>query len=358
MFVPGEKFFVRRVPLAPDGDAAAQVALALEGFSPFPAAQLYYGFRTDVARTEALVFAAYRKNFTPEEIAPWAGAAAVLPSFALWLATGSAPPAGVAVREGDGRLEVIAWDGRSELPAAVLVRTEDADGRDALIAEVRNKAGLGSDAPVKVFRPTVEITREKHELILRPGSAGMEARFDEASLGQADIRDKEVLRERRQTLRRDLILWRGFAAILWGLAACAVLELGLLGTRAWLAGKNTELNTLMPVVKRIEQAQSMAKRLEEIYTQRLLPFEMLAELNAKRPQSILYTSVTTKGLQLDIRGQATNPADTTSFEADVRRLAGIERVEVLEKNTRDGVTVVHYEITFKPDWQKATGGGA
>ena len=41
VLVPGGKFFIRRVPLVPEGDAAAQVGLALESLSPFPAAQLY-----------------------------------------------------------------------------------------------------------------------------------------------------------------------------------------------------------------------------------------------------------------------------------------------------------------------------
>ena len=85
---------------------------------------------------------------------------------------------------------------------------------------------------------------------------------------------------------------------------------------------------------------------------------MLAEIQQKRPTSLEYGSVTTKGLwQLDIRGQGANAADLTNFESDVRHLDVIERVEVLEKNSRDGVTIFRYEITFKPGWHKATGGG-
>jgi len=358
VFAPGEKFFVRRVPLISTGDAAEQVALAVEGFSPFPAGQLFYGFRTNSGRTEALVFAAYRKNFSAEEVAGWSGAAVVLPTFAVWLGARTVPAAGISVRDEGGRCEVIAWDGRSELPAAIVVRAVDGREREALLTEIRDKAGMDADSPVSSVRSALEITREKRELILRLSGGGMEAHFDEAALTQADIRDKAVLTERRQTLRRETMLWRGFAVILTGLAACLVLELGMLATRLWMAGKQNALNAQAPVVARIEQAQGMAKRLEEISTQRLLPFEMLAELNDKRPKTVEFTSVTTKGLwQLDIRGQAANPADTTIFESDVRRLAGIDRVEVLEKNTRDGVTVVHYEITFKPGWQQIKGGG-
>lgn len=359
MFAPGEKFFVRRVRLVPDGDPDAQIALALEGLSPFPAAQLYYGFRMNAAQDEALVFAAYRKNFTPEEIVTWVGAAAVLPDFAIWLGAGTAPAAGLSVREDGERIEVIAWDGSSVLPAVVLVRPKGAGERDALVADAGGKAGLTADAPVKTFRPAIEITREKRDLILRLSAGGIEAHFDELTLGRADIRDKAVLSERRLIQKRDKLLWRGFAVILGGLAACVLLELGELATRLWLGGQQSQINAQAPIVKKIEEAQSMSKRLEEISTQRLLPFEMLAELQQKRPASLEYGSITTKGLwQLDVRGQGANAADLTNFEADVRHLDGVEKVEVLEKNTREGVTVFRYEITFKPGWHKVAGGGS
>ena len=357
VFAPGEKFFVRRVPLAPDGDAPAQVELALEGFSPFPASQLYYGFRANSTRTEALVFAAFRKNFSPEETATWADATAVLPTFSVWLGANAIPPAGISLRENGDELEAISWDGRSELPAGVLARTQEAIGRDELVAEARQKAELRADAAVKTFRPAVEIARENRELILRLGSGGIEARFDEVGLGHADIRDKELLKERRLTLRRDTLLWRGFAAVMIGLAVCVVLELVLFAGHFWLTGRQAELAAQAPLVKKIEQTQSVAKRLDEISTQRLLPFEMINVLNDKRPAGMEFNSVTTKGLwQLDIRGQANSADDTSTFEADARKIPGIEKLEVTEKNSRDRMTVFHYEITFKPGWFQAGGG--
>lgn len=357
VFAPGEKFFVRRVPLAPDSEVSAQVELALEGFSPFPAGQLYYGYRTNVARSEAVVFAAHRKNFSAEETASWVDATAVLPTFSVWLGANNVPPASVALREDGKELEAVAWDGKSELPAAVLVRPQEAVGRDTLIATARRKAELGSDIAVKIFRPAVEVTREKKEWILRLNSGSVEARFDEAELGYADIRDKELLKARRLTSRRDTLLWRGFAAVVIGLVACVVLELGVLGVRFWLASRQAYLAAQAPMVKKIELAQSMTKRLEDISTQRLLPFEMINALNDKRPSGLEFNTVTTKGnWQLDIRGQANSADDTSTFENEIRRVKGVEKVEVLEKTTRDRLTLFHYEVTFKPGWYQAGGG--
>jgi hypothetical protein len=353
----GGKFFVRRVSLAPDGDGAAQVALALEGLAPFPASQLFFGFRTNAARTQALVFAAFRKNFSPEETAAWTDAAAVLPDFAVWLASGGVvPAASIWLREHDQQLELIAWDGTSELPAAVLVRPEGAVDRDELLAEARQKTGLADGVPVKIFKSAVVTAREKRELVVRLATGGGEARFSEVALSQADVRDKAVLLERQKTLRRDALLWRGFVGILGGLAACVVLELGVLGAHTWLGVQQGKLDALAPLVKKIDQAQGMAKRLEEISVQRLRPFEMLAEINEKRPKSVEYSSVNTKGLwQLDIQAQSSNAADPGLFEADIRRLTGVEKVELRDQRTREGTTTFALEVTFKPGWFK--GGG-
>jgi hypothetical protein len=136
-----------------------------------------------------------------------------------------------------------------------------------------------------------------------------------------------------------------------------VLELGLFAGRFWLSGRQAELEAQAPLVKKIEQTQSVAKRMDEISTQRLLPFEMINVLNNKRPAGMEFNSVTTKGTwQLDIRGQANSADDTSTFEADARKIPGIEKLEVMEKNSRDRMIVFLYEVTFKPGWLQAGGG--
>ncbi len=357
VLLPGEKFFVRRVPLDPAGDAATQIGLALEGLSPFPAGQLYHGFRTDSGRTSALVFAAYRRNFTPEENTAWSHADAVLPEFAVWLGAGSIPAAGLRVREHAGRVEVVAWDGRGELPAAIVVRPAAEADREAMVAEAVRKAGLPAGVPVKVFQSAVETIRVKRELVVRLAAGGTEARFDAIALGQADVRDKVLLADRRRTLRRDTLLWRGFAATLGGLAACVLLEAGLLATHGWLRLQQRVIDAQKPAVEKIELAQNLAKRLEQFSAQRLLPFEMLALLQEKRPKSIDYLRVSTNGLwRMDIEAQTNNAADLRDFESGVRGLTGIEHVEVRDPRTREGLTSFVLEVTFKPGALRPGGG--
>ena len=84
--LPDALFFTRSVPV-PAAAGAAEVAtlveLALEAASPFPVAQLYYGWRRAEGTDQALVFAAYRRRFTAEQIAEWDGADLVLPGLAV-----------------------------------------------------------------------------------------------------------------------------------------------------------------------------------------------------------------------------------------------------------------------------------
>src|SRR5580658_8573017 len=81
--LPDALFFVRAVPVpgaaaggpeTPPAEVAAQVELALEGVSPFPLTQLYYGYFWLPGSSHALAFAAYRRRFTVEQVAAWQGA--------------------------------------------------------------------------------------------------------------------------------------------------------------------------------------------------------------------------------------------------------------------------------------------
>src|SRR5687768_15593209 len=77
-------FFTRSVPVtagATASEAATQVELALEAVAPFPLAQLYYAWFWLPGSERALVFAAYRRRFTSDQIADWDGAELVLPAF-------------------------------------------------------------------------------------------------------------------------------------------------------------------------------------------------------------------------------------------------------------------------------------
>lgn len=356
ILAPGERFLVRRIAIDPSGDVAAQVELALESLSPFPFAQLYHGHVLDLEHRMALVFAAHRRNFTAEETAGWNDAVAVVPDFAAALRPAAKPAAGALLRQREGRAEVIMWDGTSAVPALVQVRAGESDAADALLAEARQRVGLGAAASTRRSSAAATLARAKGIVTIRLDDGAAESAFDLAALRAADVRDREVVAARDKRVRQDRVTWGVFAGVLAALAACVALEGLLVGLNRRLGSERADQAAQVPAIERIQAAHSLAGRLEQVSTERLMPFEMLATLNEKRPRTVEFTRVTTEGTwQLQIDAQTANVLDLNDYEAELRRLAPLERVTVRDQRTRDGLTTFRLEVSFKPGW--ARGGG-
>jgi hypothetical protein len=105
VLLPDALFFTRTVPVPAAAGAAevgALVELALEAASPFPLAQLFYGWLRPEGTAHALVFAAYRRRFTAEQLADWEGAELVLPSLAVVGGAAVEPATSVIVTSAEG----------------------------------------------------------------------------------------------------------------------------------------------------------------------------------------------------------------------------------------------------------------
>ena len=127
LLVAGARFFIRRIPLAPNAPAAPQIELALETLSPFPLEQLFHGSVTDKAGQHALIYAAYRRNFSAAEQETWDQARVVISEFLLWAFTRRPNQAGAQLRHTATGIEIVAWDDASELPVLVLSREANDD---------------------------------------------------------------------------------------------------------------------------------------------------------------------------------------------------------------------------------------
>src|SRR5262245_33866005 len=109
--LPDALFFTRAVPItagATAAEAAAQIELALEAVSPFPLAQLYYGWFWQPGLEHAFVYAAYRRRFTSDQTAAWADAELVLPVSAALLGAAVSPASTMILATEDG-LTAVHW---------------------------------------------------------------------------------------------------------------------------------------------------------------------------------------------------------------------------------------------------------
>src|SRR5688500_9373992 len=144
--LPDALFFTRLVPVtkgATSAEAAAQLELALEGISPFPLAQLYYGWFWVPGSEQALAFAAYRRRFTPEQTEAWDRAELVIPAFAAVLGAEVGKATTIVLSAGEG-LTAVHW-GDSVVPDRIVFYPLELEADEDTRARAREELlrGLG-----------------------------------------------------------------------------------------------------------------------------------------------------------------------------------------------------------------------
>lgn len=362
ILLPSSRFFVRVVPLAPEGNPDRQIELALESRASFPVGQLYYGYRLSPRRDAALVFAAYRKRFAATETTEWSEAATVLPAFIAVLGQIPTTPA-IRLWSDDQEITAVAWNGEAPLPVAIMAReikdSADASERANLIAEIRDRAELPG-ASVQEYAGPITVIRQspKGELEFMVGSAGnkLSASLSQAETETADVRDKEFLTNRNAVRKRDTILWRGFQTCLAGLAVMLLWEGAFLAAESRLDSRVGQVQRQAAGVQKIETAQSLSRRIEEMTQRRLLPFEMLALINQNRPASIQFIRSVTNGLYaMEIEAQTANAADVGQYEVALRAIPELASVETRDLRSREGVTAFVLAIAYKPEFLRQEG---
>lgn len=354
VLLPDHAFFIRVVPVAPGTPAAeipAQVEMALEGLSPFAIPQLCYGYFCPPGAGRVLVYAAYRRRFTVADAEQWKDADAVMPAFAACLGLSPAKPLALLVSGADFET-ALGWDGHDAVPAVVQTRAVPVDAPPEERAEVQAELAAqlkDFSLPVEVAAPTSPTSRIG-DGDLRFAIGKLTSRFDSVQLDTLDVRDKDELVGRRRDRARSDLLWRAFLGCSAAIALAAVLQLGLAGGQLWLKSRALQTAGQAPAVQEIETKHSLANRIEELSTRRLLPLEMITLIGEKLPGSnIQFLRTATKGLYaLEIEGQTNATSDVFKYQSALKELPACDQVELGQTTDRGGVTRFTLTVTFKP----------
>jgi Tfp pilus assembly protein PilN len=157
-----------------------------------------------------------------------------------------------------------------------------------------------------------------------------------------------VLAGRKQVEQRNRLLWRTLLAGFAVLAIAVALELGMVGARTKIASQQEAVRQVAPEVEKIQTAQALGARIEEMSRRRLRPFEMLAVLNQARPPGVQFTRSVTNGQgAIEIEAQTANADSVGTFEAALRALPAIETIEVRDLRLREGVTTFMLMASFR-----------
>ena len=355
--LPDAVFFSRAIPVPPGASRAevvSQVGLALESLSPFPLAQLYFGYFWPAGADRALAFASYRRRFTVEQLSEWAGAERVMPAFATLLGYEAKPATTLILSSAEG-LTAIHWD-RGPVPSVVLHQPLAPDATAEAIAEARAtliRAAGESTKIVDIPSPTAPAAGgSDRELLFESGEvrSGLSAEVAAA----LDVRDKADLAALAKARRRDVLFWR---AAIGAVALCVLLtlgEVGLLGAGLWEKTRVTKVAAQKGTVAHIMEEQELAGRIDELSTKRLLPLEMISVAAPevampKNPPAIQFLRATTPAQNtIQIEAQTNNAGEIAGYKSALERTPSIDRVEIRDQRARDNVVTFTLIISFKP----------
>jgi hypothetical protein len=360
--LPDALFFTRLVPITPGAlpaDVTAQVELGLEAVSPFPLAQLYYGWYWQPGAEEAFVYAAYRRRFTADQTASWAAAELVLPESAALLGATVAAATTVVLNREDG-ITALHWD-KPGVPARVVARTVDpaasGEERDKLREDVIRAIGGSKHVIDLDGGPVAEPRMRDNVMVFRGGD--VVSTLPATMFDALDVRDKTELALLRSSRKRDVLLWR----VALGCAAALVLlglgEIGLIGGHAWQKVRVAQINARKAHVDKIVSSQEVTRQIVDLTTRRLLPLEMVTSLvgppgHERKPDEITFTRVQTlpgtNGLYTLLVEAATNNAALMPiYEAELRKLPEIDSVRVQLQSSRNDRTTWQIIANFNPD---------
>jgi hypothetical protein len=358
VLLPGDRFFLKDVALDPAAPAAAQVEIALEESSPFPLAQMFHGYVAGADGRRAWAYAAYRRRFTAEEMAAWNDAEAVLPDFLALFGPVPTKPE-IVVQPHAGGLNGAAWDGKGSLPVSVMVQaaSEPTEAQIAAMAAELHERGNVSGAELKRLSGPVGAGLTADGGVLFRVGGEETFRLTPAAARAADVRDKAFLGSRQREEGRRRVWWGALLAVaaLGLLAAGVEIAAAVLGMRT----RQHEATVARQVeeVARIEAAETVAKRVEDLTSRPERPFEWLAAAGAARPRSVQFVRAASRSdRMLEIEAQTANAADAGAYEAALRQLPQVESVITRDLRAREGLTTFVMAVKFKPAAAPVTGG--
>jgi len=354
--VPDAVFFSRAIPVpagASRDEVVDQVGLVLESLSPFPLAQLYFGYYWPEGADRALAYASYRRRFTADQLEAWAGAERVIPAFAAVLGYEAKPATTLILSSAEG-LTAVHWD-RGRVPASVLHEALPPDAPEEARAAARSRL-------IRAAGEAAGVIDIPSPASASPGGRDRELLFESGEVRSAlpadlalalDIRDKADLAALAKARRRDMLLWRAATA---AVVLCALLTLGeaaLFGAGLWQKTRIAKVAAQKPTVSHIMEEQDLAGRIDELSTKRLLPLEMISAASPeaampKSPPAIQFLRATTPAQNtIQIEAQTNNAGEIAGYKTALEKLPSVDRVEIRDQRARDNVVTFTLVVTFK-----------
>ncbi|MEY3948878.1 MAG: hypothetical protein RJB43_233 [Verrucomicrobiota bacterium] len=226
----------------------------------------------------------------------------------------------------------------------------------AIAREAATRADLATETPVENVTGGLAGAIVEGDLILKGEFEGTFT-IPQKGLDDSDIRDSDFLAERRKKERLNLILWNAARLGAAVLVVSLLLDItgGVVGMRR--ASLEVANEARRPQVEDIEASQAITSRILELGVKRLLPMEMLALVNEKRPATVEFTNIqceikkakdsTIPKPMMTVDAKTPNAGDISDFLKAVQSMPEVEAATNSEPRVRETSTTFRIEITFK-----------
>jgi Tfp pilus assembly protein PilN len=165
-----------------------------------------------------------------------------------------------------------------------------------------------------------------------------------------DVRPGEFLHARRSERRSAMLLWRGLLALAACLGLLIVTEAASAGLAAWNRSRNALLASRSADTQAVEDSDNLARRLQQLTSSQLRPFEKLETLGNQLPDSIHFTRLSSTGLDtLVIDAVARNPGDVPIYEGRLQQHPKLASATTRGQQFRDNVTTFALEVVFRTE---------
>ncbi len=360
-YVRGDRFFVRQVSLPPGlkgQELDGFIELSLEEMSPFPMERLFYGFYVNEESGLAIVYAAYKRCFTAEEMQQWEKVEFVLPDFFPVLGLAYEVDT-IAMVVGESSLSALSFQTGQVLPQTIVSRElSGSSDIEVVKQQLIDLVGGLNGRPVVLFALDEEGNPSEEKGVYRlPFTKSKEANADTVEIEQAedilwkgDLRDASFVSSKRRQKRLNQGVWKIALGLMLLLGLFALGEILMLGGKAFLSHLDKTTMGREAEVTQIEDKKSVVQELENFERSNLIPFDMISAINPVLPRSIHFTRLKTAGRNsLEIECKTTDPADVTTYKNDLEGLLRIESAEVLNLQSAGGQGSFLLVVNFKSD---------
>ena len=368
LLLPGDCFFSQSFPL-PEGierkDVRQFAELSLEGISPFPLANLCWGYLSHPSSPHVLVYASYRERLRNQGYEDLDQYYQVFPGFITRFGQ-TCERATISFLFESGSLSALFFQQNNPVPEKIislpigeerpdssalldmrefLIRTEDTSG---YLPEEGVRAGIdhriGTDGMVQ-FSHRPEGMNGNDDSTASPQYSP--PALDERSVWDADVRSHAFSQQTFRARRISRRLWQGAVAAMAAAAILLAAETSTFMINLWTHSREKQIEARAEEALRIESRFDLLQKIDQFAQRGIKLFEMLDILNSRRPASVHFTRTSSDTYnQVTVQGLGTNVEEVNRYGEQLLGLPIIADANI-QFVSRRGKAPFSMQVSFK-----------